>query len=306
MASSKSRQRKLAREKYQRQMVRRAQKQRRQRRIRAGIGAVVTLAVIALGSAWLLGAFEPEPEEYVADTCTWLPQDTSANPDRIEAGTPDPNPPTTGARTMTVQLDAGEAGSGAVEAVLDVATAPCAVASLAYLADHDFYDDTVCHEIFEGVALRCGDPSGTGLGGPTFAYFGENIPVVPPAPTPSADAEEGDSEDGESEPPVVYQRGTLAVGDTTGQHGSQFLLFFDDYRTDAPLFSIVGTVTDGLDLLEAIGEAGLAPPEDGEADEETTTGAPAHEVRIEDVSVVDPDAVADPSPTSEATPAPQS
>ena len=82
MASTKSRQRKLAREKYQRQMVRRAQRERRRRRVRAGIGAFVTLAVVALGSAWLLGAFESEPEPYVADTwmTDWRNQAASAAP----------------------------------------------------------------------------------------------------------------------------------------------------------------------------------------------------------------------------------
>lgn len=313
MATSKSRQRKLAREKYQRQMVRRAQRQRRQRRVRAGISAVVTLAVIALGTAWLAGAFEPEPEEYVADRCTWITLDAATNPDRIEAGTPDPNPPTEGTRTMTVELTAGDAGSGSVEAVLDVGVAPCAVASLQYLAEHDFYDDTTCHELFEGAALRCGDPRGTGLGGPTFAYYAENVPSVPLDPTPSAsasaDAEDGDGEDSDSAEgaqdeeetasTVTYQRGTIAVGDPSGQHGSQFLLFFDDYTTDAPLFSVVGTITEGLDLLEAIGEAGLAPPEDGEADEEVATGAPAQEVRVTDVTVVDPDVTSE-APSSEA------
>ncbi len=296
MASTKSRQRKLAREKYQRQMVRRAQRERRRRRVRAGIGAFVTLAVVALGSAWLLGAFDPEPEEYVADTCTWIPQDTAANPDRTEAGTPNPNPPTTGAQTFTVQLDAGEAGSGAVEMVLDRATAPCATESITHLATHDFYDGTVCHELFEGVALRCGDPSGTGLGGPTYAYVGENIPFSPQI--------EGEDEDEDAEPPVVYERGTVAVGDTTGQHGSQFLLFFDDYAPETPMFSIVGTVTDGLDLLEAIGAAGVTAPEDGDADDESLTGPPAHEVRITDVVVAE--LAAHEASADDASPAPQS
>lgn len=290
MASTKSRQRKLAREKYQRQMVRRAQRERRRRRVRAGIGAFVTLAVVALGSAWLLGAFESEPEPYVADTCNWIPQDTTANPDRIEAGTPNPNPPTTGAQTLTVQLAAGDAGSGAVEMVLDRTTAPCATESLTHLAKHDFYDGTVCHELFEGVALRCGDPSGTGLGGPTYAYLGENIPFL-------------SVEDDDAEPSVVYERGTVAVGDTTGQHGSQFLLFFEDYAPETPMFSIVGTVTDGLDLLQAIGDAGLAQPEEGETD--AATGAPAQDVRIEDVAVADSEADSDP-PADEADSAPQS
>ena len=84
---------------------------------------------------------------------------------------------------------------------------------------------------------------------------------------------------------MVYERGTVAVGDTTGQHGSQFLLFFDDYAPETPMFSIVGTVTDGLDLLQAIGAAGVARPRT--ASRRGRTGPPAHEVRIKDVVVAD-------------------
>lgn len=303
MAPSRSRQRKLAREKYQRQLVRRAQQQRRRRQVQAGIGAFVTLVVIAVGSAWLLGVFEPEEEPFVADTCTWLPQDTAANPDRIEVGTPDANPPMEGVRTMIVDLDAGQAGTGQVEVVLDLAAAPCATASFEYLAAQGFYDGTICHELLDGVALRCGDPIGTGFGGPTYAYFDENLPSVPAdepdeetnpdetgeKETGPEEAEEGQTNgDADEEPPVLYQRGTVAVGDTTGQHGSQFLVFFDDYTTVTPLYSIVGTVTGGLDLLDAIGEAGTA-----EDDAEASTGTPAEEVHIQTLTVVNPDATGD-------------
>ena len=67
---------------------------------------------------------------------------------------------------------------------LDLANAPCAGASLAYLASKKFYDNTTCHEITAEGALRCGDPSGTGQGGPTYTFYGENVPAA--APTPDA------------------------------------------------------------------------------------------------------------------------
>ena len=78
---------------------------------------------------------------------------------------------------------------------LDLANAPCAAASFAYLAGKKFFDNTKCHGITTEGALQCGDPSGTGLGGPTYRFPDENVPTPrpsrraprrarPPAPTP--------------------------------------------------------------------------------------------------------------------------
>lgn len=313
MASSRSRQRKLARDKYERQMVRRAQKQRRRRQVQAGIGAFVALALITVGSAWLVGAFDPEPEPVAeSDLCRWIPQDLSANPDRIDVGEPpNSNPPAFGTRTMTVDLDAGEAGAAAVEVVLDVGLAPCAAASFEYLASQSFYADTTCHELFEGVALRCGDPSGSGLGGPAYAYFAENVPTPPapttsatpeptaggsatPDPSGSAGPEPTASPSGAADGEPLYPRGTVAVGDSTGQQGSQFLLFYEDYSPPgSPLYSIVGTVTGGLDLLDAIGDAGV--------EQEDGTQVPADEVLIKTLTVVDPTAPISPAATATPT-----
>lgn len=263
MAPTRSRQRKLARDKYERQLARRAERQRRRRQIQAAIGAFLLVALIVVSVVWLAGGFESEPEPQATDACTWLPQE--GDPNRMEAGTPPGNPATAGGRTATIALDAGDTGSGEVELSLRVASDPCAIASLEHLAAQGFYNGTACHELADG-ALRCGDPSGTGFGGPAYSFFAENVPD--PAP----------GEDGE--PPVVYPAGTVAFGDTFGSAGSQFLLFFEDYRTDDPLWSIIGEVTGGMDLLAAVGEAGTA--------EDST--APAEEVQIRTLTVADPEA----------------
>ena len=61
MASSRDRQRKLARAKLDRQMARRAAAARRRRQIRAGVGAALALVLIVLGAVWALGGFDSEP-----------------------------------------------------------------------------------------------------------------------------------------------------------------------------------------------------------------------------------------------------
>lgn len=272
MASTKARQRKLERDRYERKLVRQAQQQRRRRQVQAGIGAFLAIVVLGAGVAWLAGVFDREQTDPFAqppDLCTWLPRDPADHPDRVDVGSPPANPPTGGTRAMTIELDAGASGAGPVEVAIDVSADPCGAANLEHLAAQGFYDETPCHELVEEVALRCGDPSGTGRGGPSYAFFAENLPVPPPA----ADGQRAD------EGAPTYPAGTVAYADATGENGSQFLIFYQDYTPDNPLYPIIGTVTGGLDLVAEIGAAG------GGGDDPT---APAEEVRIRTLTVTDP------------------
>lgn len=179
MAPSRDRQRKLARAKLDRQMARRADALRRRRQIQAGIGAAVALLLIVLSSVWALGGFEGEPDLPVATPdCLWTPQDATVNVNLKDVGTPETTGlPMSGTRPMTIITNQG----APVTVELDLDTAPCAGASLAYLAGSGFFANTTCHEITAEGALRCGDPSGTGQGGPTYSFFSESVPVRSPA-----------------------------------------------------------------------------------------------------------------------------
>ncbi|WP_406043696.1 peptidylprolyl isomerase [Micromonospora sp. NBC_00898] len=242
MASSRDRQRKLARAKLDRQLARRATATKRRRQIQAGVGAAVVLALIALGSAWALGAFDSEPEKKAAeDVCVWTPQDASANTNLKDVGTPATTGlPTSGTRAMTITTNQG----APITAELDLAAAPCAGASIAHLAGKSFYDNTKCHEITAEGALRCGDPSGTGIGGPAYSFYDENVPT--PAPSPSGKPAAGQ--------PPAYPKGTVAmIANPPGSNGSQFLVFFKDFNPAKPAYPVIGKVTAGLDVVEKIG-----------------------------------------------------
>ncbi|MEV0608551.1 peptidylprolyl isomerase [Polymorphospora rubra] len=242
MASSKDRQRKLARAKLDRQMARRAAGLRRRRRIQAGVGAAAALVLIVVGSFWALGGFDRDPGEEQAgppQVCTWTPQNAANNPSLKEVGTPSATDvPTTGTRPMTVTTNQG----APITVDLDLTNAPCAGASFAHLAGQGFFDNTTCHEITNEGALLCGDHSGTGAGGPSYTFFNENVPpLVSESPAPDA--------------PPLYPAGTVALmGTPPGANGSQFLIFFQDYTTAEPMYPIVGRVTSGQDVVDTIGK----------------------------------------------------
>ncbi|PZF84923.1 peptidylprolyl isomerase [Micromonospora endophytica] len=294
MASSRDRQRKLARAKLDRQMARRAAATKRRRQIRAGVGTTLVLLLVVAGSAWALGAFDSEPTDTSAadETCLWTPQNTQGNSNLKDVGEPATTGlPVTGIRTMTVVTNQGSP----ITVELDLAGAPCAAASITHLASQSFYDNTKCHEIRPEGAVRCGDPSGTGLGGPTYTFYSENVPTAPeasPEASPAPDAA------------PTYPKGTVAmISNPPGANGSQFLIFFKDHTpTEDPQYPIIGRVTEGLDVVEKIGAlptvdngAGekVKPEKDDVVIQSLTVGEP----------VLDPASPADPAPTG--TPSPE-
>jgi peptidyl-prolyl cis-trans isomerase B (cyclophilin B) len=243
VASSRDRQRKMARAKLDRQMARRAASARRRRQLQAGVGAAVALLLIVLGSVWALGGFDSDPKPpAAAEVCAWTPQDASANTNLKDVGTPPSTGlPTSGTGQLTITTNKGNP----ISVEMDLVKAPCAAASFTQLAGKAFFDNTKCHEITPEGALRCGDPTGTGSGGPTYSFNNENLPDAPAA-SPSASPT--------PDQPPLYPAGTVAmIGNPPGANGSQFLIFFKDFSPATPAYSIVGKVTAGLDVVKQIG-----------------------------------------------------
>jgi peptidyl-prolyl cis-trans isomerase B (cyclophilin B) len=144
---------------------------------------------------------------------------------------------------------------GLIPLRLDRAQAPCTVQSFLHLARHRFYDRTSCHRLTAYPTLKvlqCGDPSGTGSGGPGYRYRDELPTDLPPAPTDPT---------GERR---VYARGTLAMANAgPDTNGSQFFLVYADSAL-RPNYTIFGTVSRrGLATLDRIAAGGVLPtPED--------------------------------------------
>jgi peptidyl-prolyl cis-trans isomerase B (cyclophilin B) len=158
---------------------------------------------------------------------------------------------------------------GPIPLTLDRAEAPCTVQSFLHLVGHRFYDHTICHRLTAYPTLKvlqCGDPTGTGEGGPGYEFKDELPTNLKPAPSDPTGQRK------------VYPRGTLAMANAgPDTNGSQFFLVYADSAL-RPNYSIFGTVgSAGLATLDRIAAGGIAPTPD---DPTGVDGPPALTTRI--------------------------
>jgi peptidyl-prolyl cis-trans isomerase B (cyclophilin B) len=145
--------------------------------------------------------------------------------------------------TATVKTTCGD-----IVFELDGAKAPQTVASFISLAKEGYWAPSPCHRVTsEGIfVLQCGDPTGTGQGGPGYTFGIENAP-----------------KDGS------YPAGSLAMARTQdpNSNGGQFFITYKDSKlpTEGGGYSIFGKVTKGLDIVTKIAanKAVGASPSDG-------------------------------------------
>ncbi|MGA9749041.1 MAG: peptidylprolyl isomerase [Nocardioides sp.] len=138
--------------------------------------------------------------------------------------------------TATVHTTCGD-----IVMELDGAAAPQTVSSFISLAREGYWDDSACHRLttadVDGISvLQCGDPTGTGSGGPGYQFGVENAP-----------------ED------YQYPRGTLAMARQPDPetNGGQFFIVYDLTELQDPDgYTIFGQVTEGLDIVDRIAAQG--------------------------------------------------
>jgi peptidyl-prolyl cis-trans isomerase B (cyclophilin B) len=310
VASSKTRQRKLARAKVERQLVRRAAKARRTRQVQAAAAAGVIAVLAVVGGLWVGGVFSSKPTPPVTESCAWnTPANTSA---LTNVGRPPTSgEPRTGTEPMTLTTD-----QGTIAISLDLAKAPCAGSSFKYLAGKNFFNNTVCHRLTtSGIfVLQCGDPKGNGSGGPAYQFADENLPALAsPTAAASASASAGASASASASAApsasapatVTYARGTVAMANSGADtNGSQFFIVYRDSQM-APNYSVIGTVTSGLDVVDKVA-AGGAVDANGAA---TSDGKPKIAVTLQTLTVgTEPSATSatQPSASTSASASPSS
>lgn len=262
---------------------------RRKARMRAiaGVTAVLLAGAAVVGAIFGLKAlFSDDKNDVAAEAsptpsptpvpappgkanCTYTSEGTPATKD---VGTPPSLAVAEGKYTATITIN-----KKPIVMEMDAAKAPCAVNNFVYLAKAKYFDNTPCHRELNSpgtYVLQCGDPEGTGSGGPGYTFPDENLAGA------------------------TYDQGVVAMANAgPNTNGSQFFMMFK--KSDFPPNYIpFGKIVSGLNVLTEIAKAGTKVNE--------TTGAndaPKNKVTINKVTIdSEPKAAtASPKPTGKAS-----
>jgi len=196
---------------------------------------VATAALAACGSDDSASSGD-NPSGTGGASCTYTKSGTAAKPVDL----PPSEAAATGDVPVTLHTSIGDLGL-----TLDGADAPCTVNSFISLAKQGYYDGTSCHRLGDTAGfqlLQCGDPTGSGSGGPGYSYDDE----LSGSPITDTDAQS-----------TTYPAGTLAMANSgPNTNGSQFFMVFGDTRL-GPAYTVFGTLdADAIQKLVKVGKAG--------------------------------------------------
>ena len=129
------------------------------------------------------------------------------------------------AYTATIETEKGDI---VIELFPDVA--PQTVNSFVFLAQEGWFDDAPFHRVLPGFMAQGGDPTGTGLGGPGYAFANET------------------SDD------LIFDRAGLVAMANSGPdtNGSQFFITYGPAEHLNGGYTIFGEVLEGMDVLESL------------------------------------------------------
>jgi cyclophilin family peptidyl-prolyl cis-trans isomerase len=182
-----------------------------------GLGLAATLAACSSTGGGGAPSAAPSAEASVASgSCP------TTQPEALAAGE---------TRTATIDTD-----KGAFAIKIEADLSPIAAGNFVALASCGYYDGVVFHRVVPGFVIQGGDPTGTGTGGPGYTIQDEAVTAT-------------------------YGRGTVAMARTPAPNsvGSQFFVVLDDGARDslasANTYQIIGTVSSGMDVVDAIAAA---------------------------------------------------
>jgi cyclophilin family peptidyl-prolyl cis-trans isomerase len=108
--------------------------------------------------------------------------------------------------------------------------APFAVNSFIFLAENNWYDNVTFHRVLPGFMAQAGDPTGTGYGGPGYAF---DIEV---------------STDLTFDKPGLFAMANAGPN----SNGSQFFITFTDTHNLDGQYTIFGEVIEGMEVVESL------------------------------------------------------
>ncbi|GEL24003.1 hypothetical protein PSU4_29570 [Pseudonocardia sulfidoxydans NBRC 16205] len=150
-----------------------------------------------------------------------------------------------------------QTSAGAIPMTLSRDLAPCAVNSFVSLAQQGYFDGSSCHRLTTSAGLQvlqCGDPTGSGSGGPGYQFADEVFPQL------------------------TYGRGLLAMANGgPDTNGSQFFMIYGDAELP-PSYTVFGEIApEGLQVVDTVAKAGS----DGSMEPSPGGGKPITPVTIE-------------------------
>ena len=237
---------------------------KRQQQRRNLIGAAAAVAVVAVigVAAWALWGGQDTTSTAGGSSAAGAPCPPKGGTDeRITSFDGPPRECIDPSKAYTAKITTSE---GAFTVALDAKAAPTTVNNFVVLARSHFYDGIPFHRVVPDFVIQAGDPTDTddptqlGAGGP-----GYTIPEEPPA-------------DGS------YAKYDLAMAKTQEPNstGSQFFVVTGDPAPliSSPTYSLFGNVTDGKDVVDAIGNARVGGP---------NGDTPAQPVTIESIAITE-------------------
>ncbi|HEV2757338.1 MAG TPA: peptidylprolyl isomerase [Actinomycetota bacterium] len=272
---------KRARKKEHRDAVlARREAQLRKRRL-ARAAAVVLVLVLIVGAAVFAGAGgngDNEADRADRAAATEEPAEATPTPpeeDTVACGAEAPPPPSGQQYSEAEQvLEDGvdyhaviETSCGPIEVDLLEDKAPITVNNFVFLAKEGFYEGVIFHRVEPAFVIQGGDPTGTGSGGPGYAF-----------------------EDELWARPKDYVYGTMSMANSgANTNGSQFFFIVHEPEGQPaglpPAFSMFGEASkDSYETLEAIK---AIPTQGPEAEDPRNASRPVETIYIESVEIIE-------------------
>jgi peptidyl-prolyl cis-trans isomerase B (cyclophilin B) len=178
-------------------------------------------------------------EESAEATEAELPTDASPMIDRSNLSFPGVLPKDQTDKRVRIKTNKGEI---LIELLPD--EGPNAASNFVYLITNRYYDGLTFHRYIENFVIQGGDPTGTGYGGPGYAFADD--PVRPADENPYMEMRNGK---------YTYLKGTVAMANSgPNTNGSQFFIMNADAPMVGPDYSIFGRVIEGIDVVVELRE----------------------------------------------------
>jgi len=264
LAGSRERERRRARERYERaREVRLARQRKLRQRFGIGLAVACVIGLIAGLTIAFTGGGTPKASpsasasakasasaSATASTSTAAVKEPATHCTYTQASsTGKPSMPTASPNYKAAYTATINTNLGKIVINLLNSKATCTVNSFVHLAETNFWNNTQCHRVSNSdglYMLQCGDPTAAasqklscssttlGTGGPGYSFDDENLTGA------------------------TYKAGTVAMANSgANTNGSQFFLVFKD-TTLSPSYTPFGTITSGLDILQKVANAGTS------------------------------------------------